>query len=140
LRVLGIDLGDERTGLAFSDPTGTIAGETLVIAEWDEGRLCEKICALAAERGVVRIALGLPLNMDGSRGVRAQKSERFAALLEDRSGLPVKLWDERRTTAEAHRILAEAGQNGKRRKKTVDAVAASLILEGYLAFLNSGNR
>ena len=132
LRILAVDLGDERTGLAFSDLSGTLAGETLVIEEWDENRLCDKINALLPARGVGAAVVGLPLNMDGSRGPRAEKAERFAALLGERTGLPVSLWDERRTTVEAHRILAESGKNAKKRKKTVDAVAAALILEGFL--------
>ena len=81
--------------------------------------------------------LGHPLNMDGTRGPRAEKAEAMAELLRQSTGLPVVLWDERRTTIDAHQILMGAGKNAKKRKKTVDAVAAALILEGYLTFKKS---
>ena len=89
---------------------------------------------LIAEYGVTELVLGYPKNMDGTLGPRAEKAERFARALEEAFGLPVRLWDERRTTIDAHQILAASGQNAKKRKKTVDAVAAALILEGYLTF------
>ena len=89
---------------------------------------------LCREHGVEELVLGHPLNMDGTRGPRAEKAEAMAELLRETTGLPVHLWDERRTTIDAHQILMGAGKNAKKRKKTVDAVAASLILEGYLTF------
>ena len=84
--------------------------------------------------------LGHPGNMDGTRGPRAEKAEALAELLREVAGLPVILWDERRTTIDAHQILFNAGKNAKKRKKTVDAVAASLILEGYLTYKKSQQR
>ena len=87
---------------------------------------------LARERQVTEIVMGFPRNMDGTEGPRAELYRDFAALVEDTAGLRPVLWDERRTTVDAHRILFEAGKNARKRKKTVDAVAASLILEGYL--------
>ena len=135
MRIMAIDYGDRRTGIAVSDLLGTLAGETWVIQEWDPGRLSRTIADAARERGVERLVLGLPRNMDGTEGPRAEKSRALAELLRADSGLEVILWDERRTTVDAHRILTDAGRHGKKRKNTVDAVAASLILEGYLMSL-----
>ena len=83
---------------------------------------------------VGEIVVGLPKNMDGTEGVRAELCREFAEILKEATGLPVAMWDERRTTVEAHNILSQHNYHGKKRKETVDAVAASLILEGYLAF------
>ena len=135
MRIMAIDYGDARTGLAFSDLTGLLAGEAFTIEEWNFDRLAARIWEEGQKRGVGRIVLGKPLNMDGSAGPRAEKSEALAAALRTISGLEVVLWDERRTTVDAHRILSETGNRGKKRKAKVDAVAASLILEGYLASL-----
>jgi putative Holliday junction resolvase len=89
---------------------------------------------LAKEYGVEELVLGHPINMDGTRGPRAEKAQAMKALLEQTTALPVALWDERRTTIDAHQILFNSGKNAKKRKQMVDAVAASLILEGYLTF------
>ena len=94
----------------------------------------EQTAQLAKEREVSEIVVGLPKNMDGSEGVRASVCRVFAEHLKEATGLPVNMWDERRTTVEAHNILSDCNYHGKKRKDTVDAVAASLILEGYLAF------
>ena len=132
MRIMAIDYGDARTGVAVSDPLGMLAGETFVIREWDAVRLADAITAEARARDASPLVLGLPKNMDGTEGPRAEKSRALKALLEER-GMDVVLWDERRTTVDAHRILRE---NGKREKKhKVDAVAAALILEGYLGSL-----
>lgn len=135
MRIMAIDYGDARTGVAISDAAGILAGDAWVIESWSADSVCEEICRAASERGVERLVLGYPKNMDGSRGPRAEKSEAFAEVLREKSGLEVVLWDERRTTVDAHRILSEVGKRGKKRKKTVDAVAATLILEGYLGSL-----
>lgn len=132
MRVVAIDYGDQRTGIAVSDLTGTIAGEAFVIKEWDPERLADKIAAECKERGVERVVLGNPLNMDGSAGPRSDKSRALRELLTERINIPIIMWDERRTTVEAHDILSANDRHGKRRKETVDAVAATLILEGYL--------
>lgn len=134
MRVCAIDYGDARTGLAVSDPTGFLAGHTEVVEAYRPEAVAARIDAVAREYGVGKLVLGHPLNMDGTRGPRAEKAEAFAELLRNVTGLPVALWDERRTTIDAHRILRDNGKNGKKRKKIVDAVAASLILEGYLAW------
>lgn len=130
---MAIDYGDAHTGIAVSDPTGLIAGYAAVLDAWTPEAAAEKIAAAAANHGAEELVLGYPRNMDGSAGPRAEKAERFAELLRTVTGLPVVLWDERRTTVDAHNILSRNGKNAKKRKKTVDAVAASLILEGYLA-------
>lgn len=132
MRIMAVDYGDARTGIAVSDEMGVLAGEAFVITEWSPVRVASKIADAAQSRRVGRIVLGYPKNMDGTLGPRAEKSEAFAALLRDEYGLDIVLWDERRTTVDAHRILSEAGVSGKKRKGTVDAVAATLILEGYL--------
>ena len=132
MRVMAIDFGDQRIGLAVSDPTGLLSGEAWTMWEWDMERASQRIAEEAARREVGTLVLGLPKNMDGSEGPRAEKSRAFAALLEADSGLEVVLWDERRSSIEAHAILHAAGKKEKVHRKTVDAVAASLILQGYL--------
>ena len=131
MRIMAIDYGDARTGIAVSDALGLIAGETFVIAQWDPEALADTIVSEAKARDVGTLVLGLPRNMDGTEGPRAEKSRAMKSLLEAR-GMPVVLWDERRTTVDAHRILRENGKKEKKHKAAVDAVAAALILEGYL--------
>lgn len=135
MRVMGIDYGDARTGIAVSDAGGLIVGQTMVLHSWNREKTAEQIAALVKQHGVERLVMGLPRNMDGTEGPRAALYREFAALVEEKTGMEVVLWDERRTTVEAHRILSEHNYHGKKRKNTVDAVAASLILEGYLNYL-----
>ena len=135
MRILAIDLGDVRTGLAVSDPTGALTGEAWTVTERNQDCLAETIIEAARVRGAARLVLGYPRNMDGSLGPRAEKSEAFKAKLETLGDMPVILWDERRTTAEADNILKSAGRRGQKKKQTIDAVAASLILEGHLRSL-----
>lgn len=135
MRIMAIDYGDQRIGLAVSDLLGMLCGEAWTMNEWDMERASKRIAEEAAAREVGTLVLGLPKNMDGSEGVRAEKSREFKAMLECDSGLPVVLWDERRSSIEAHAILHAAGKKEKQHRKTVDAVAASLILEGYLGSL-----
>ena len=136
-RIIAVDYGDARTGVAVSDLTGTMAGETLTINEWNAERLAQRLAFFARERSCDRFVLGLPKNMDGTEGPRAEKARRFAEMLEAESGLPVVLWDERRSTIEAHAILHAAGKKEKKHRASVDAVAASLLLEGYLDSLKT---
>lgn len=135
MRIMAIDYGDARTGIAISDLLCSLTGSTRVI----HGRMQDKLIASIVEitRGsdIGQIVVGLPRNMDGSEGARAELCRQFAEKLGEATGLPIKMWDERWTTVEAHRILSDHNYHGKKRKDTVDAVAASLILEGYLAFL-----
>ena len=128
-----MDYGDARTGVAISDLTRTMAGETLTIQEWNPQRLAQRLAFLAGERDGEMFVLGLPKNMDGTEGPRAEKSRQFARMLEAESDLPVVLWDERRSTVEAHAILHAVGKKEKMHRSSVDAVAASLLLESYLA-------
>ena len=134
MRIMAIDYGDARTGVAVSDPTGTLAGFTTVVHGRRAELVAEEVAQLAKEHGAEELVLGFPRNMDGTEGARADLYRAFAALLEERTGLKPVLWDERRTTVEAHAILHAGGKKMKQHKKNVDAVAASLILEGYLAF------
>ena len=134
MRVMAIDYGDARTGVAVSDPTGLLAGFTCVIHSRKREQAAQEIKRLTAEHGVGELVMGFPRNMDGTEGPRAELYRAFAGRVEEATGLKPVLWDERRTTVDAHRILQQAGKNAKKRKKTVDAVAASLILEGYLDY------
>ena len=136
MRVLAIDYGDARTGIAISDALGMIVGQTTVIHSRNAKKTAEEIAQLVKEVGAERLVMGFPRNMDGTEGPRAEKYREFAALLEQTLGMSVVLWDERRTTVEAHNILSAHNYHGQKRKNTVDAVAAALILEGYLAFLS----
>ena len=132
MRIMAIDYGDARIGLAVSDPTGTLCGEAWTMEDWNMERAAARIVEEAARREVGTLVLGLPKNMDGSEGPRAEKSRQMKALLEAAGAPDVLLRDERRTTVDAHRILHESGKKMKKHRSVVDAVAASLILEGYL--------
>lgn len=132
MRIMAIDYGDQRIGLAVSDLLGMMAGEAWTMNEWNMERASLRIAEEAKKREVGTLVLGLPRNMDGTEGPRAEKSREFKALLEKDTGLPVVLWDERRSSIEAHAILHAAGKKERLHRKTVDAVAASLILEGFL--------
>ncbi len=134
MRIMAVDYGDAHTGVALSDPTGLLAGTATTIHSRKREEVLAELVRLARENRVEELIMGFPRNMDGTEGPRAELYRDFAARLEEAAGLPVRLWDERRTTVDAHRILFEAGQDGRKRKKTVDAVAASLILEGYLDY------
>lgn len=134
MKIMGIDYGDARTGVAISDLMCTLVGSATVVPSRNTEKAIAGIVRLAEENQVGEIVVGLPKNMDGTEGPRAQLCREFAEKLRQATGLPVTMWDERRTTVEAHNILSQHNYHGKKRKDTVDAVAASLILEGYLAF------
>ena len=133
-KIMGVDYGDARTGIAISDLLCSIVGSTTVIHSRRDDKTIAEIKKLIEQNMVGEIVCGLPKNMDGTEGPRAEVCRAFAKLLEEETGLPVALWDERRTTVEAHNILSQHNYHGQKRKNTVDAVAASLILEGYLNF------
>lgn len=135
MKIMAIDYGDARTGVAISDAGGILTGYTTVVPSYNQEKALTALTALVSEHGVERLVIGLPRNMDGTEGKRAALCRAFAARLEEAAGLTTILWDERRTTVDAHRILSENNRRGKKRKECVDAVAASLILEGYLDFL-----
>lgn len=132
MRIMAIDYGDARTGVALSDPTGFLAGQTFLIKSRKQEVVLEELAALVQRQGAQELVMGYPRNMDGTLGPRAEKYAAFARRLEEATGLPVALWDERRTTVDAHRILGEQGVRAKNRKDKIDSVAATLILEGYL--------
>ena len=135
MRIMGIDFGDARTGIAVSDEMNILVGDAWTLSQRSPELVAEAIAAEAARRGVQRLVLGLPKNMDGSEGPRAEKCRGFAELLGTKTDLPIVMWDERRSSIEAHAILHANGKKEKKHRKTVDAVAASLILEGYLGTL-----
>ncbi len=136
MHIMAIDYGDARTGIAISDPFGMMAGFTTVIHAYTPEKTAAQIQTLIQQHQVEELVMGYPKNMDGTEGPRAALYRDFAALLEQMTGLKPVLWDERRTTVDAHRILSENNVRGKKRKNTVDAVAAALILEGYLNYRN----
>ena len=145
-RLLGLDYGSKTTGVAMTDPMQLIASPLETIKREKEGKLrptLRRITELAADNDVERIILGYPLNMDDTRGERAEKTEAFKELLEHRLeadglSIPVTLWDERLSTIDADEVLAEAEVAAADRKQYIDKIAAALILEDYLK--NGKNR
>lgn len=133
--IMSVDLGKARTGLAVSDPSGQFAFPKEVITEYNTERLVEKVCEKAKEFSAERIVVGYPKNMDGSLGERAQECAAIAEQIRTKSGIKTVLWDERCTTVTAHNYLSMNNVRGKKRKQTVDAVAAVIILEDYLRSL-----
>lgn len=134
MRILAVDYGDARTGLAICDEMEMLASPLDTIYGAWQPKVAEQIVQKAREFGVQEIVVGYPLNMDGSAGERAVKCKEFAQLLESLTGLPVHLWDERGTTISAHRALNETNTRGKKRKAVVDQVAAVVILQSYLEY------
>lgn len=134
MRVMAIDYGDAHTGVALSDPTGFLAGTTATIDSRRQEVVVDRLVKLIEEYRPEEVVLGFPKNMDGTDGRRADLYRELAARLEEAAGIKVVLWDERRTTVAAHHILFNQGKDGRKRKKIVDAVAASLILENYLDY------
>ena len=134
MKILSVDFGDARTGLACCDKTEFLASPVGVIKEWNMERVAEQVAAAAQELDCGEIIIGLPLNMNGSEGPRAQKCRDFAAMVETKIQLPVRLWDERATTVTAAEYLSENGTFGKKRKNVIDEVAATIILESYLNY------
>ena len=132
MRIMAIDYGDQRIGLAVSDERAFLVGDAWTMKEWNMERAVKRIGKLVTERNIGKLVLGLPKNMDGTEGPRAAISREFAELLRQETGLEVVLWDERRSSIEAHAILHANGRKEKDHWKNVDAVAASLMLEGYL--------
>ena len=133
-RILALDVGDVRIGVAVSDPTGTIAQPLEVYRRVGYGPDSRYVAELCRRMGCESVLLGLPLNMDGSCGDRAKLCEEFADKLRELVTVPVELWDERQTTVSAIGYLNETNTRGKKRKQVIDAVAATIILENYLAY------
>ncbi len=132
--IMSVDLGKARTGIAVSDSSETFAFPKKVITEYNTEKLVEKIRLSANEYNAELIVVGLPKNMDGSLGFRAEECSLIADKIKKASSLPVVLWDERCTTVSAHTALNFTDTKGKKRKAVIDAVAAVIILEDYLAF------
>ena len=130
-RLLGLDLGERRIGVAVGDPTGFLASALEVLESRGRARDVAAVRAIAAREGAETVVVGMPVNMDGSYGPQAEKSRRFGAALEA-SGLPVVYWDERLTTVEAQRYLREGGMSRQKRRQTIDAAAAAILLQSYL--------
>ena len=132
--IMSVDLGKARPGIAVSDKSESFAFPNCVITEYNEDRLVQKVADKARELGAELIVAGLPKNMDGSEGFRAEECRSAAERIAEASGIKVEMWDERCTTVSAHTVLNMNDTRGKKRKQTVDAVAAVMILEDYLAF------
>ena len=132
--ILSVDYGDDRTGIAVCDKSEFLASPVGVITERDSDKLCARICEIIARYKAEQIVMGLPKNMDGSEGFRAVACREFAQKLENASSLEVVMRDERLTTVSAHNFLNMTNTRGAKRKQTVDAVAAVIILEDYLAY------
>lgn len=130
--ILSVDYGDKRTGIAVCDKLEMLASPVCVITEWNKDALAQKIVSLADERNAEQIVIGLPRNMDGSKGFRADACEELGEVIKSKTSIPVAFWDERLTTVSAHRILSDNNVRGKKRKNVVDAVAADIILQDYI--------
>lgn len=130
--ILSVDYGDRRTGIAVCDKYEMLASPVCVITEWNQQVLAQKIVDIAAERNAEQIVIGLPKNMDGSKGFRADACEKLGNVIVSLTEIPVVFWDERLTTVSAHRILNDNNVRGEKRKNVVDAVAAEIILQNYI--------
>ncbi len=135
--IMSVDYGDKRTGIAICDKLEMLASPVGVLAEWNPETLADKIVNLAIEKKAETIVIGLPKNMDGSQGFRADACKELGELVKARSQIPVEFWDERLTTVSAHRILSENNVRGKKRKAVVDSVAAEIILQDYIDWRKS---
>ena len=134
MKIMSVDFGDSRTGIAICDKSELLASPVCVIQEKHFPTTIEKTAEQARETGAQMVVVGHPLNMDGSKGPRAQLCEEFADKLSELISVPVVLWDERQTTVTAIGFLNETNTRGKKRKQVIDAVAATIILENYLAY------
>ncbi len=134
MKIMAVDLGDARTGLAVCDRTEFLASPIGTVEERKFEILVQKVAYMAKQYEVEEIVVGLPLNMNGSKGPRAEKAELFANALNEATDIPVNMWDERSTTVQAHNYLNVTNTRGKKRKEIVDTVSATIILEAYLDF------
>ncbi len=132
MRILAVDLGLQRTGVAISDEREILASPIGTVTEHNRDRLLDKVAALAAEHRAQHLVVGHPRNMDGSCGESAARAEEFAAALAERTALPYTLWDERLTTVSAIGFLNETNTRGKKRKAVVDTVSAVIILQDFI--------
>ncbi len=133
MRILGIDYGEARTGLAICDSNETIATVIGTVAERDKDKLADRITQTCRQEDVQKIVLGLPKNMDGSEGFRAEHTRKFAESLQQRMpDIPLDFYDERMTTMVASRFMMEANTKGKKKKAAIDALSAQIILQDYI--------
>jgi len=132
MRVLGLDIGERRIGVALSDPEGIIAFALTIIDRKSEDAALKQLLDLTQEHEVERIVIGLPRSLDGSLGKQAQAVQTFAEALAGCTELPVVTWDEQLSTVAAERMMIEAGVKREKRKERLDSVAAAFILQGYL--------
>ncbi len=130
--IMSVDYGDKRTGVAFCDPSGTLASPHCVVTESYLPKLVDKLSVIAAQKSAEKIVVGMPVNMDGSRGFRCDECLELGRLLGEKTGLEIAYEDERLTTVIAYDVLSANNVRGKKRKQSVDAVAAVLILQSYL--------
>ena len=137
--ILSVDYGDKRTGIAVCDKFEMLASPVCVITEWNIDTLANKIIDVAREKKAEEIVVGLPKNMDGSEGFRAEACKEFSIELEKSCGIKCILWDERLTTVSAHNYLNMTNTRGTKRKNVVDAVAATIILQSYLDYRRNNN-
>ena len=131
-KILSVDFGDTRTGLAVSDPSRLLASGIGYVSPGGIEKTADAVAEIAAEQRVTAIVVGLPVNMDGSEGGRAQRCKKFASMLSERTGVPVAMFDERMTTMTASRYLNETGTHGKKRKTVIDTLSAQIILQNCL--------
>lgn len=134
MKIMSVDLGLSRTGIAVCDPLEMLASPVEVIFEKYEPKLIEKIVEITKKLGAELIVVGYPLNMDGSEGERAQECKRIAQIIGEKTGIKTVMWDERCTTVMSHNVLNVTNVRGQKRKNVVDAVAAVMILESYLDY------
>jgi putative Holliday junction resolvase len=132
MRILGLDMGQKTIGVAISDPLGFTAQGITTIRRKNKEQDIAEIKAFCDEYQVEKIVIGLPKNMDNSVGFAGQKSIEFAELLKSKIDIEIEMWDERLTTVSAHRAMLEADLSRAKRKKIVDKIAATFILQGYL--------
>ena len=131
-KILSVDFGDVRTGLAISDPSRFLASGIGYISPGGIEKTADAVSEIATKEKVSAIVVGLPKNMDGSEGSRANRCKKFASMLEERTGLPVAMFDERMTTMTASRYLNETNTRGSKRKQVIDTLSAQIILQNCL--------
>lgn len=134
MKIMSVDFGDSHTGLACCDRTETLASPLGVINEKDFQICVEKVAAAAVEYEAGLVVIGNPINMNGTSGPRSEKCKLFAETLKSFVDVPVEMWDERATTVTAHQMMNDVNKRGKKRKEVIDAVAAAIILENYMAW------
>ncbi len=134
MKIFAVDYGDARTGLAHCDVYESIASPVGTVFEWNRDKCLAKVADIIKKDGAQLIVVGLPVNMDGTQGERAQKCRDFAEKLTQLTGIETVMWDERVTTVQAIGILNETNVRGKKRKEVIDTVAATLILESYMNY------